>query len=51
MKARFEIDVRTNSEVTSIDTLNKKVKVNSKNNGVYEEEYDYLVLSPGAKPI
>lgn len=51
MKARFEIDVRINSEVTSIDTLNKKVKVNSKNNGVYEEEYDYLVLSPGAKPI
>jgi len=51
MRARFNIDVRINSEVISIDTVNKKVKVNSKEKGEYEENYDYLLLSPGAKPI
>ncbi|MGL5870274.1 FAD-dependent oxidoreductase [Clostridium chrysemydis] len=51
MRDRFEIDVRVNSEVVSIDTENKKVKVKSKKDGNYEEDYDYLVLAPGAKPI
>lgn len=51
MKNRFNIDVRVNSDVTSIDTQNKKVKVISKDKGTYEESYDFLVLSPGAKPI
>lgn len=51
MRDRFEIDVRVNSEVTGIDTENKRIKVRSKNDGLYEEEYDYLVLAPGAKPI
>lgn len=51
MKARFELDIRVNSEVVAIDTINKKVKVNSKEKGQYEETFDYLVLSPGAKPI
>lgn len=51
MKDRFNIDVRVNSDVTSIDTENKMVKVVSKDKGTYEESYDYLVLSPGAKPI
>ncbi|MDU1687729.1 MAG: FAD-dependent oxidoreductase, partial [Clostridium perfringens] len=51
MKNRFDIDVRVNSEVVSVDAENKIVKVVSKNNGTYEEKYDYLVLSPGAKPI
>lgn len=51
MKNRFNIDVRINSEVVSIDTDNKKVKVISNDNGEYEEEYDFLVLSPGAKPF
>lgn len=51
MKARFNIDVRTFSEVTGIDTANKKVTVKSKEKGVYEESYDYLVLSPGGKAI
>ena len=51
MKARFKIDVRTFSEVTGIDTKNKKVTVNSKAKGVYEESYDYLVLSPGGKAL
>jgi CoA-disulfide reductase len=51
MKARFNIDVRINSEVTSIDNGKKAVKVNSKEKGEYEESYDYLILSPGAKAI
>lgn len=51
MKSRFNIDVRINSEVISIDADKKTVKVNSRFDGEYEENYDYLVLSPGAKPI
>lgn len=51
MKARFNIDVRINSEVIEVNAENKAVKVNSKEKGIYEENYDYLVLSPGAKPI
>lgn len=48
MKRRFNIDVRTESEVTGIIPGNKKVTVKSKT-GVYEECYDYLILSPGVK--
>ena len=51
MKRRFNIDVKINSEVVSVDTERKNVKVVSKENGEYEESYDFLVLSPGAKPI
>ncbi|MCA1295269.1 FAD-dependent oxidoreductase [Paenibacillus sp. alder61] len=51
MHKRFNVDVRTHSEVISIDPANKKVKVNSQERGVYEEEFDALILSPGAKPI
>ncbi|MGE5627393.1 MAG: CoA-disulfide reductase [Solirubrobacterales bacterium] len=51
MKARFNIDVRNNSEVVSVDAKNKKVTVNSKHKGTYEESYDYLILSPGGKAI
>ncbi|WP_050608289.1 DsrE/DsrF/DrsH-like family protein [Clostridium niameyense] len=51
MKAKFNIDVRINSEVISIDADNKKVTVNSKENGIYEEDYDYIILSPGASPL
>ncbi|RUT35854.1 CoA-disulfide reductase [Paenibacillus zeisoli] len=51
MKARFNIDVRVHSEVTSINTRDKKVTINSKEKGIYQESYDYLILSPGAKPL
>ncbi|MFL0246655.1 CoA-disulfide reductase [Candidatus Clostridium stratigraminis] len=51
MKARFNIDVRNNSEVTNINAIDKKVTVNSKTKGVYEESYDYLILSPGARAL
>lgn len=50
MKDRFNIDVRINSEVIEVDSVNKKVKVKNINEE-YEESFDYLVLSPGAKPI
>ncbi|SHI73218.1 CoA-disulfide reductase [Parasporobacterium paucivorans] len=51
MKERFNIDVRINSEVTAVDTENKKITVRSREKGVYEETYDYLILSPGARAI
>ena len=50
MKNRYNVDVRTNSEVIGLDTGKKVVTVRKKNN-TYEETYDYLVLSPGAKAI
>lgn len=51
MKSRFNIDVRINSEVIGIDIVKKVATIRSKNNGVYEEHYDYVVLSPGARAI
>ncbi len=51
MEARFKLDVRLFSEVTGVDPEKKTVTVNSKNRGAYEESYDYLVISPGAKPL
>ncbi len=51
MKARFNIDVRVNSDVISVNTDNKSVTVRKIDGSVYNEDYDYLVLSPGAKPI
>ena len=51
MMARFNIDIRVNSEVVSINTTEKKVTVNSKEKGNYEETYDYIIMSPGATPI
>lgn len=52
MSNRFNMDIRNLSEVIKIDKDNKKVVVkNHKNNEIYEESYDVLVLSPGASPI
>lgn len=51
MKARFNIDVRINSEVIRIDPENKKVTVKSQAKGIYDEDYDDLILSPGAKAL
>jgi NADPH-dependent 2,4-dienoyl-CoA reductase/sulfur reductase-like enzyme/peroxiredoxin family protein/rhodanese-related sulfurtransferase/TusA-related sulfurtransferase len=51
MKARFNIDVRIHSEVVRINPEKKTVAVSSKEKGSYEESYDYLILSPGAKAI
>ncbi|MEG2786749.1 MAG: CoA-disulfide reductase [Romboutsia sp.] len=52
MSNRFNMDIRNLSEVIKIDKDNKKVVVkNHKNNEIYEESYDVLVLSPGVSPI
>ena len=51
MRTRFAIDVRVYSEVTAVHPDKKTITVNSKDRGQYEESYDYLILSPGAKPI
>ena len=52
MKKRFNIDVRVNSEVLSIDRKNKTVDVFDRtNNKIYKESYDRLILSPGAEPV
>lgn len=52
MSKKFNIDIRNLSEVIKVDEKNNKVTVkNLKNNEVYEENYDILVLSPGANPI
>lgn len=51
MNKKFNLDIRIKSEVISIDTQNKMVKVISEIDGEYEESYDYIILSPGAKPI
>ena len=49
---RFNVDVRTESEVLRIDKDKKEVRVTDlKTNKEYTESYDKLVLSPGAEPI
>lgn len=49
---RFHIDVRTRNEVIQIDTEKKIVIVKNLEDGsIYEETYDKLILSPGAKPV
>lgn len=49
---RFNVDVRNNSEVLSINTDCKTVRVkNHKENVEYDEGYDKLILSMGAEPI
>ena len=50
MKKRFNIDVRVKSEVTKINKEDKTLTISS-DGKEYSENYDYLVLSPGAKPI
>ena len=51
MKDRFNIDVRINSEVIAVDAENKKVTVRTKDGRSYEENFDSLILSPGAKAL
>jgi len=51
MIARFNIDVRVNSEVVKISPTSKTVDVLDTESGKkYSENYDYLILSPGAEP-
>jgi NADPH-dependent 2,4-dienoyl-CoA reductase/sulfur reductase-like enzyme/rhodanese-related sulfurtransferase len=52
LKSRFEIDVRVNTEVVSIDpTSQVLVARNLKTGEETRERYDALILSPGAEPI
>lgn len=49
---QYNIIARANEEVVEIDRVNKKVKVYKHlTKETYEETYDQLILSPGAKPI
>lgn len=53
LKARYNIDVRVNSEVIAIDAERRVVTVvdSSNQNNRYQESYDELVLAVGAEPI
>jgi len=52
MSDRFNIDIRNLSEVTSINPENKSITIkNLRTNEEYNETYDKLLLSPGARPI
>lgn len=51
-KERFNIQVKLQSEVLSIDRENKQIEIKDLSSGhTYRERYDALVLSPGAAPI
>ena len=52
LKARFEIDVRVNTEVISIDAASQTVVARDLKTGEEtRERYDALILSPGAEAI
>lgn len=52
LRARFNLDVRINSEVLSVDRAAKEVLVRERPTGrEYREPYDALILSPGAEPV
>lgn len=52
LHARFKLDVRVATEVTSIDPSAKSIKVKDwQKNEEYELSYDKLILSPGASPV
>lgn len=49
---RFHIEVRVHNEVTQIHPDSKSVSVKNLDDGTeYEESYDTLILSPGAKAV
>ena len=50
--ARFNIDIRTEQEVTVIHPKEKTVEIRELNTArTYIENYDKLILSPGAEPL
>lgn len=52
LKQKNNIDVRVNTEVTSIDPDKKVLAVKDlTNNRNYEESYDKLVIATGARPV
>lgn len=50
LSARFNLDVRPFHEVTAISPDKKTVTIKNEQ-GTFEETYDKLILSPGAKPL
>lgn len=50
LQARFNLDVRPHHEVLAIDSKAKTVTVQHKGKS-FTENYDHLILSPGAKPF
>lgn len=48
---RFNIDIRTKSEVIAIHPDKMTVEVKSPDGSIYTESYDRLLLSPGATPV
>ena len=51
-KSRFNIDVLVQHEVLSVNSLEKFVEIKNLQTGaVFIEQYDKLVLSPGAEPV
>ncbi len=49
--SRFRVDMRVRHEVTALHPDRKTVSVKNLETGeIFEEEYDKLLLSPGAKP-
>ncbi|HBL83363.1 MAG: pyridine nucleotide-disulfide oxidoreductase [Clostridiales bacterium GWF2_38_85] len=52
MTKRFNLDIRNLTEVVAVDRNKKTVTVYDKQKQhTYEESFDVLILSPGAKPI
>jgi NADPH-dependent 2,4-dienoyl-CoA reductase/sulfur reductase-like enzyme/rhodanese-related sulfurtransferase len=52
LRARFNLDVRVNTEVTGIDRTARMVRVRERISGrEYEQPYDALILSTGATPL
>lgn len=50
--SRFRVQMKVKHEVTAIHPDKKTVSVmNLENGAVFEESYDKLILSPGAKPV
>lgn len=48
---RFNVDVRTCSEVLKVDPARKTVTVRTSDGRTYDEGYDRLLLSPGASAV
>ncbi|MHA2855294.1 CoA-disulfide reductase [Paenibacillus lautus] len=52
LSRRYDLDIRNLSEVTSILRDKKMIAIKNLATGeTYTESYDYLILSPGAKPV
>ena len=52
MSSKYNLDVRVESEVISIDRDNKTVSVrNLKTDEIYSESYDVLIISTGSSPL